>query len=131
RAVTSSVESAAGVAAGGRTGLTAVVTAALFVAALFFAPMFSIIPNAATAAVLVVVGLFMMSSIKLIDFDDYKYALPAFITILFIPLSYNIATGISYGFLTYVALHVIIGRYRDVSVVMYILALFFVAKIFM
>ncbi len=128
-AVTSYVESAAGTAAGGRTGLTAVATGAMFIIALFFAPLFSIIPNAATAAVLVVVGLFMMSSVTSIDFNDYRFSLPAFITILFIPLSYNIATGISYGFLSYVALHLIIGKHREVSPIVYILALCFVAKI--
>ncbi len=128
-AVTSYVESAAGTAAGGRTGLTAVATGAMFILALFFAPLFSIIPNAATAAVLVVVGLFMMSSVTSIDFNDYRFSLPAFITILFIPLSYNIATGISYGFLSYVALHLIIGKHREVSPIVYILALCFVAKI--
>ncbi len=127
--VTSYVESAAGVAAGGRTGLTAVVSGLMFVLALFLGPLFSIIPNAATAAVLVVVGLFMMESVTSIDFNDYKLALPAFITILFIPLSYNIATGISYGFLSFVLIHVIIGKFRDVSLVMYLLTLIFIAKI--
>lgn len=129
-AVTSYVESASGIAAGARTGLASVATAAMFILALFCAPLFSIVPNAATAAVLVVVGLFMMASIASIDFTDYKFALPAFITILFIPLSYNIATGISYGFLSYVILHMMIGRYREISPVMYILALVFILNIF-
>lgn len=127
--VTSYAESATGIAAGGRTGLTAVVTGLMFIVALFFGPLFSLVPSAATAAVLVVVGLLMMGEIKSIDFDDLKYALPAFITILFIPLTYNIANGISYGFLSYVLIHVMVGKHRDVSPLMYILAAIFIAKI--
>ncbi|MFI3248210.1 MAG: NCS2 family permease [Rikenellaceae bacterium] len=129
--VTTYAESAAGIAAGGRTGLTAVVTGVMFIVALFFGSLFSLVPSAATAAVLVVVGLLMMSEVTNIDFENLKYALPAFITILFIPLTYNIANGISYGFLSYVLIHVMVGKYREVSPVMYILALLFVAKIFL
>ncbi len=128
-AVTSYIESAAGVAAGGRSGLTAIVTGVMFILALFLAPLFALIPTAATAAVLVVVGLFMMDAIASIDFGNYKYALPAFITILFIPLTYNIATGIAYGFLSYVFIHICVGKYREVSPLMYILAMFFLAKV--
>ncbi len=127
--VTSYAESAAGIAAGGRTGLTAVTTGVMFLFALFFGSLFSIIPNAATAAVLIVVGLFMMSELKYIDFERYELALPAFITILFIPFTYNIANGISYGILCYVLLHLLIGKRRDVSVVMLVLALLFTLKI--
>ncbi|MFI3283149.1 MAG: NCS2 family permease, partial [Rikenellaceae bacterium] len=113
--VTSYIESATGVAAGGRTGLTSVVTGGMFLLALFFAPLFAIIPIAATSAALIIVGLFMVSSLSNIDFEDYKTALPAFITILFIPLSYNIATGIIYGFLSYVIIHILSGKHKDVS----------------
>ncbi len=127
--VTSYIESTAGVAAGGRTGLTAVSTGVMFVLALFLAPLFGIIPVAATSAVLIIVGLFMVSSLSKIDFEDYKVALPAFITILFIPLSYNIATGIVYGFLSYVIIHILSGRHKDVSMVMYILALLFLLRL--
>lgn len=126
--VTSYVESTSGVAAGGRTGLTAVVTGLLFLCALVFTPLFTLIPVAATSAVLVVVGLFMVSSIGEIDFKDYKDALPAFITIVFIPFSYSISEGIVYGFLTYVIIRVFTGRFRDVSLIMYLLALLFVLK---
>ncbi len=127
--VTSYVESTAGVAEGGRTGLTAVVTGVMFLFALIFAPLFSLIPVAATSAVLVIVGLFMIASICEIDFSDYKDALPAFLTIVIIPLSYSISDGIVYGFLSYVAIRLLLGRFRDVSVIMYILAVVFVLKI--
>lgn len=128
--VTSFVESASGVAAGGRTGLTAVVTGAMFVLALFFAPLFAIIPTAATSAALIVVGLFMMDTIVSIDFKDYRNALPAFLVILIIPLSYNIAIGIAYGILSFVLLAIITGKYREISITMYILVAVFLAKIF-
>ncbi len=128
-AVTSYIESAVGVAAGGRTGLTAVVTGLLFAAALFFSPIFALIPSAATAAVLVIVGLLMMDSVRSINSREYKYTLPAFITALFIPMSYSIATGISYGFLCYVVIHILVGKWREIGPVMYILALLFAAKI--
>lgn len=126
--VTSYVESTAGVAAGGRTGMTAVVTGLLFLSALIFAPLFALVPVAATSAVLVVVGLFMVSSIGEIDFKDYKDALPAFITIVFIPFSYSISEGIVYGFLTYVIIRLLTGRFRDISPIMYLLAILFILK---
>ncbi|MFI3319330.1 MAG: NCS2 family permease [Rikenellaceae bacterium] len=128
--VTSYVESTAGVAAGGRTGLTAVVTGVLFIFALLFAPLFALIPTAATSAVLVVVGLLMVVAVVDIDFRDIKDALPAFITILFIPLSYSIAEGIVYGLLSYVIIRIFLGRFRDVSPLMYILAALFIIKEF-
>ncbi len=127
--VTSYIESTAGVAAGGRTGLTAVATGVMFVFALFLAPIFAVIPTAATSAVLIIVGLFMVSSLSSIDFEDYKVALPAFITIIFIPLSYNIATGIIYGFLSYVMIHILSGKHKDVSTMMYVLALLFLLRV--
>lgn len=123
--VTSYVESSTGVAAGGRTGLSSVFTALMFILALFFAPLFSLIPTSATSAALIVVGLMMMSSIKDIDFEDYKDALPAFLTILIIPLSYGIAKGIVYGFLSYVLIRLIIGQGKKISLIMYILAAIF------
>ncbi len=126
--VTSYVESTTGVAAGGRTGLTAVVTGLLFLSALFFAPLLSLIPVAATSAVLVVVGLFMVSSIGDIDFSDYQDALPAFITIVFIPFSYSISEGIVFGFLSYVLIRILVGRHRDITPIMYLLALLFILK---
>lgn len=128
--VTSYIESTTGVAAGGRTGMTAVVTGILFLLALFISPILLLIPTAATSAVLVVVGLFMISSISEIDFSDYKNSLPAFITIIFIPYTYSISQGIVYGFLSYVIIRVMTGKFRDISFIMYILALMFVLKEF-
>lgn len=126
--VTSYVESTSGVAAGGRTGMTSVVTGLLFLLALFFTPIFTLIPTAATSAVLVVVGLFMISSIAEIDFTDYKDALPAFITIVFIPFSYSISEGIAYGFLSYVFIRIFAGKFRDISLFMYFLSILFILK---
>ncbi|MFR9620885.1 MAG: NCS2 family permease [Rikenellaceae bacterium] len=127
--VTSYVESTSGVAAGGRTGMTAVVTGVLFLCALIFTPIFALIPVAATSAVLVVVGLFMVSSIGEIDFSDYKDSLPAFITIVFIPFSYSISEGIVFGFLSYVAIRIFTGQFRDLTPVMYLLATLFLLKV--
>ncbi len=127
--VTSYVESTAGVAAGGRTGMTAIVTGLLFLCALIFMPIFALIPAAATSAVLVIVGLFMISSIGEINFSDYKDSIPAFITIIFIPFSYSISEGIVYGFLSYVIIRLLVGRFRDISTIMYLLAILFVLKI--
>ncbi|MFR9602284.1 MAG: NCS2 family permease [Rikenellaceae bacterium] len=126
--VTSYVESTSGVAEGGRTGMTAVVTGLLFLSALIFMPLFALIPVAATSAVLVVVGLFMVSSIGEINFSDYKDALPAFITIVFIPFSYSISEGIVFGFMSYVIIRMLLGRFKDISLIMYLLAILFVLK---
>lgn len=125
-AVTTYVESAAGVSEGGRTGLTALVTAGCFVLALFFAPLFLSIPGAATAPILILVGLMMLSPIKDIDLDDYAESVPAFICIIAMPLMYSIAEGISLGLLSYVLLNMISGKFKKVSVAMYILAFLFV-----
>lgn len=127
--VTSYVESVSGVAAGGRTGMTAVVVGVLFLCALIFTPLFTLVPVAATSAVLIFVGLFMISSIVNINFKDYKDALPAFITIVFIPFSYSISEGIVYGFLSFVIIRLLIGRFRDVSPIMYLLVLIFILKL--
>jgi len=125
-AVTTYVESAAGVSEGGRTGLTALVTAGCFVLALFFAPLFLSIPGAATAPILILVGLMMLSPIKDIDLDDYAESVPAFICIIAMPLMYSIAEGISLGLLSYVLLNMISGKFKKVSVAMYILAILFI-----
>ncbi|KNF06930.1 permease, partial [Gottschalkia purinilytica] len=114
------VESASGISEGGKTGLTAMGTAGMFLIALFLSPLFLIIPNAATAPVLVIVGLLMVSSIKAIDFDDITEGLPAFLTIIIMPLSYSIAEGIVIGMISYVALKVLARKFKDVSIVMYI-----------
>lgn len=126
--VTTYVESSAGVAEGGRTGLTSLATAGMFALALFFAPLFTMIPSAATAPALVIVGLFMMGPITKIDFTDYTEAIPAFLTIIIMPFAYSIADGIVFGMLSYVLLKLLTGRTKEVSKVMWLLAVLFVLK---
>lgn len=128
--VTTYVESAAGVAEGGRTGLTSVVTAGLFGLALFFSPLFLMIPSAATASALILVGLFMMSPIKDINFDDFTEAIPAFLTIIMMPLAYSISEGIVFGIVAYVALKVATRKFADIPVLTYVLAILFIVKFF-
>lgn len=125
---TTFVESAAGVAEGGRTGLTSLVTAIMFAIALFFAPFFAIIPTAATAPALILVGLFMMAPIKEIDFEDFTEAIPAFLTLILMPLTYSIANGIAFGMTSYIILKVLSGRYKEVSWVTYVVGLLFIVK---
>ena len=124
--VTTYVESAAGVADGGRTGLTALSTACMFFLALFFSPIFGMIPGEATAPALILVGLFMMSPIKEIDLDDFTEAIPAFLTIVMMPFAYSIAQGIVFGMVSYVILKVLTGKYKEVSGIMYVLSVLFV-----
>ena len=127
--VTTFVESASGVTEGGRTGLTSLSTAVMFILALFFAPLFTIIPSAATAPALVIVGLFMMSPIKDINLDDYTEAIPAFLTIIMMPLAYSIAEGIVFGMVSYTVLKSITGRTKEISATMWVLAIVFIARI--
>lgn len=122
------VESAAGVNEGGRTGLTSFVTGVCFLLALFFAPLFLAIPAAATTPVLVLVGLMMMSSVLKIDFDDYSESIPAFICILLMPLTYSISEGIVLGHLSYVFINLLSGKFKKISIGMYILAAIFLIK---
>ena len=129
--VTTFVESAAGVEEGGRTGLTAFTTGICFLVAMFFAPFFLAIPAAATAPVLVLVGLMMMASVTKIDFLDYTEAIPAFICIIMMPLTYSISEGIVLGQLAYVLVNALSGNLRKVTVGMWILAAFFILKFFM
>ncbi|WP_132244746.1 NCS2 family permease [Marinisporobacter balticus] len=126
--VTTYVESASGVAVGGRTGLTAFTSGVLFLLALLFSPIIRIIPAAATAPALILVGLFMMSPIKKIDLDDFTEAIPAFLTIIMMPLAYSIAEGITFGILAYVFLKMLTGRTKELSIPMYILAILFILK---
>lgn len=126
--ITTFVESASGVTDGGRTGLTSLSVAFFFFLSLFLFPLFSIVPSQATAAALIIVGLFMMSPIKNIDLDDYTESLPAFLTIIMMPFAYSIAEGISIGMISYVFLKVTTGKYKDVSPVMYILAIVFIVR---
>ncbi len=126
--VTTYVESAAGVTEGGRTGLTAVVTGVLFLAALFIAPLAGLVPAAATAPILIVVGIFMMEPVLRINFADYMEAIPAFLAIVMMPFTFSIAEGIVWGVLSYVFLKLFTGKARDISLTMYILALFLVVR---
>lgn len=122
------VESASGVLQGGRTGLTAFSVACCFTIALFFSPLFLSIPAAATAPVLVIVGLFMLSPIKEIKFEDYAESIPAFVTVIMMPLAYSISDGILLGMITYVALNVLCGNFKRITPTMYVLAVLFVLK---
>ncbi|MBO9493329.1 NCS2 family permease [Thalassotalea sp. G20_0] len=129
--VTTFVESATGVSAGGRSGLTALVVAGLFLVALFLSPLFLMVPGAATTPALVLVGLFMMSPIKDIDLDDFSESIPAFLTLLFMPMTYSIAEGIIIGMLSYIILKLLSGNYRQVPVTSYIVGVLCLAKIVM
>jgi AGZA family xanthine/uracil permease-like MFS transporter len=126
--VTTYVESAAGVAEGGRTGLTSFTTAILFICALFLSPLFLMIPAAATAPALVLVGVMMMSPIQNLDLDDYTESIPAFFTLIMMPLTFSIAEGIVFGILAYVLLKLLTGKYKDISIISYLLAVLFILK---
>ncbi len=128
--VTTYVESAAGVSEGGRTGLTAATTGVLFLLALFFSPLFLMIPSAATAAILILVGVMMFTPITKIDLTDYTEAIPAFLAIVMMPFTYSIAEGIVFGMLAYVILKVLTGKFKDISIVSILLAILFVFKFF-
>lgn len=123
---TSYIESAAGIAEGGRTGLTAVTTAGLFLLSVFLWPLAGVIPAQATAPVLIIVGFLMMEPIKNLRLDDVTEALPAFLTLLMMPLTFSIANGLIFGILAYVVLKLVTGRLREVSVTMWILGILFV-----
>ncbi len=126
--VTAYVESASGVASGGRTGLTAVSTAIMFGIALFFAPVFLMIPASATAPALIIVGLFMIASVVKINFDDITESLPAFLTIVMMPFAFSIAQGIVFGMLSYVILKLFCGKGKQVSIPVYVIAALFLLK---
>ena len=126
--VTTYVESATGVAAGGRTGLTSFMVALLFLVALFFSPLFLMIPDAATTSALVLVGVMMTKAVTKIDFSDFTEAIPSFITMLAMPFTASISDGIVLGMLSYVLIKVCTGHHKEISVVMYVLAAFFVLK---
>lgn len=123
---TTYVESAAGVAQGGRSGLTALAVAGCFAIALFFSPLFLSIPSAATAPALVLVGLMMMEPVTKIKFDDFAESIPAFICIIAMPLTYSISNGILIGMITYVLMNMICGNFKKITPVMYILAVIFI-----
>jgi AGZA family xanthine/uracil permease-like MFS transporter len=126
--VVSYIESAAGVAAGGRTGVTAIVTGLLFVVALFVAPAVGAIPAAATAPALIIVGSLMMSSVAEIAWEDPEVAIPAFLTIMTIPLTYSIANGLAFGFTAFTLLKVLRGKFRQVNWFVYALTALFIVR---
>jgi AGZA family xanthine/uracil permease-like MFS transporter len=125
---TTYVESAAGVAQGGRSGLTAFVVGGCFVVALFFSPLFLSIPSAATAPALIIVGLLMMEQVKNIPFDDFSESIPAFVCMIMMPLTYSISNGILIGMITYVLMNVICGKFKKLSPAIYVLAVLFILK---
>ena len=128
--VTTFVESASGVAEGGRTGLTAIVAAILFGLSLFLSPIFLAIPSFATAPALIVVGFLMLTSITKIDFNDYTEAIPCFIAIIAMPFMYSISEGIAMGVISYVVINLVAGKTKEkkISVLMYVLAVLFILK---
>ena len=125
---TTYVESASGVGEGGRTGLTAFSTVICFALALFFSPIFLAIPGAATAPALIIVGVMMMPSVKSIHWDNYCKAIPAFLTIIMMPLAYSISDGILIGVISYVLCHAVAGKFKEISVTMWVLAVLFILK---
>jgi AGZA family xanthine/uracil permease-like MFS transporter len=129
--VTTYVESAAGVSEGGRTGLTSLTVAGLMFLALFLSPIFLMIPSAATAPALILVGAMMMTPVRNINFDDFTESIPAFLTIVMMPLTYSISEGILFGVLSFVLLKILTGKFKDVSIVTLVLGILFVLKFFM
>jgi len=130
--VTAFVESSSGIAQGGRTGLTAVTTGVCFLLAIFLSPLVALVPGAATAAALIIVGVLMMQSVKEIDFSDMVYAVPAFFTLALMPFTYNIANGISFGIVSYVVLATVAnvsgkGKYK-VHWLMWVLAVLIIGR---
>ncbi len=125
---TTYVESASGVATGGRTGLTSFTTAICFAVALFFAPIFIGIPSAATAPALILVGVMMMSSILDVDFNDFSECIPAYITMIVMPLAYSISDGIMLGLISYVVLNALTGKLKKISIMMWVLAVLFILR---
>ncbi len=126
--VTSYIESAAGVAAGGRSGVTAIVVGLLFILTLFVAPLVGAVPTAATAPALIVVGSLMMSHLKEIAWSDPAIAIPAFLTLITIPLTFSIANGLAFGFTSYAVLRVVRGEFRQTHWLVYVLAALFIVR---
>ena len=125
---TTFVESSAGVAEGGRTGLSSIVTGLLFLVAIFLSPIFIAIPGFATAPALLFVGFLMISAVVDIDFSDFTEAVPAYLALIFMPLTYSISEGIAAGVISYVVINLVCGKAKKITPLMYILALLFVAK---
>ena len=127
--VTSYIESAAGIAAGGRTGLTAVAAGVLFLAALLFTPLIGLVPAFATAPALIIVGALLMSEVGKIDFSDFTNALPVFLTIIMMPLTSSIANGFAFGFISYTVMKLCAGQYKKVSWIMYLVSIAFLINL--
>ena len=129
--VTSYIESAAGIAAGGKTGLTAVTVAVLFFISLMFAPLIGLVPGFATAPPLILVGALMMSEVGKINFKDFTDGLPAFLTIIMMPLTSSIANGFAFGFISYSFIKTLGGKAREVSIIMWLVSIAFIINLFM
>ncbi len=129
--VTTYIESAAGIAAGGKTGLTAVTVAVLFLISLFFAPLIGLVPGFATAPPLILVGALMMSEVGKINFQDFTDALPAFLTIIMMPLTSSIANGFAFGFISFAFIKTLGGKWREVSPIMWLVSIAFLINLFM
>ncbi|MBQ4133676.1 MAG: NCS2 family permease [Desulfovibrionaceae bacterium] len=123
--VTAYIESASGIAAGGRTGLTAVFVSVFFLLTLFFVPLVALVPSFATAPALVIVGALMMQDVVHINFKDFRVALPAFLTIVMMPFTFSIASGFGFGFISYVLLHAVSGKIREIKPIMWIISICF------
>ena len=126
--VTSYVESSSGVAQGGRTGLTAIVTALLFVGAIFFTPIVGIVPAYATAPALIIVGIYMMMSLRDLNYDDWTELIPSIVGFFMMPLAYSIAVGIEFAIVFYVAIKLMTGKVKDISFLMVVLSVLFIVK---
>jgi len=126
--VTTVVESSAGIAEGGRTGLTSLVTAVMFLGAILFAPIVSIVPAAATAPALIFVGILMLGNIRDVDFSEMSNALPAFCTIVFMPFTYSIANGVAFGLITYCLMNIMTGKRREVRALTFMISVVFVVR---
>ncbi|MBR0034600.1 MAG: NCS2 family permease [Synergistaceae bacterium] len=129
--VTSYVESSSGVAQGGRTGLTSIVTALLFVGAIFFTPLVGMVPAYATAPALIIVGMYMMVSLRDLNYDDWTEAIPSMLGFFMMPFAYSIATGIEFAIVSYVVIKILTGKFKDISLLMVVLSALFIAKEFL
>ena len=129
--VTTFVEASSGVAAGGRTGLSAMVTGGMFFIAMFLSPVAALIPSCAYAAALIYVGILMMSCVTEIDWKNPAVALPSFMTIVMMPFSYNISYGIAFGLMTYIAVRLLTGKSKKINAGTWVIALLFVAMFFL
>ena len=129
--VTSYVESSSGVAQGGRTGLTSIVTGLLFIAAIFFTPIVGMVPSYATAPALIIVGMYMMVSLRDLNYDDWTEAIPSMLGFFMMPFAYSIAIGIEFAIVSYVIIKILTGKFKDISLLMVVLSALFIAKEFL